>query len=72
MVIRDFRELTVWQKAVDLAELVYRITSGFPAAERYALTSQLRKAAVSVSSNIAEGNGRGSTRECEQWCSSSK
>lgn len=59
--VRDFRDLTVWQRSVDLAELIYRLTQGFPPEERYGMTAQLRRASVSVSSNIAEGNGRGST-----------
>ena len=53
--IQSYRDLTAWQKAMDLVELVYRITSGFPPAERFGLTAQMRKAAVSVASNIAEG-----------------
>lgn len=56
MRINDYRDLIVWQKAVDLAELVYRLVKRFPVAERYGLSSQLTRAAVSVASNIAEGN----------------
>ena len=55
-----FEKLEVWQKAVDLASDVYAATRGFPADERYGLTSQLRRAAVSISSNIAEGSSRSS------------
>jgi four helix bundle protein len=54
--IQSFRDLVAWQKAMELVELVYRITGGFPAAERFGLTGQMRKAAVSVASNIAEGS----------------
>ena len=61
--IKSFRDLVVWQKAMDLVERVYRITGDFPAEERYALTSQLRRAAVSVPSNVAEGYGRHSTAD---------
>lgn len=61
--IRSYRDLVVWQKAMDLVERVYRITGDFPADERYALTSPLRRAAVSVPSNIAEGYGRHSTAD---------
>ncbi len=61
--IRSFRDLVVWQKAMDLVELVYAITKKFPADERYALTSQLNRASVSVPSNIAEGYGRHSTAD---------
>jgi four helix bundle protein len=55
---RYFRDLLVWQKAMDLARSVYRDTSRFPKAELFGLTSQMRRAAVSVPSNIAEGHGR--------------
>jgi len=61
--MRNFRELTVWQKAHDLALEVYRDTKGFPADERFGLTVQLRRAAVSIASNIAEGCGRGSDKD---------
>ena len=53
--IISYRDLVAWQKAMDLAVLVYRITDGFPAREQFGLTFQMRKAAVSVPSNIAEG-----------------
>src|SRR3989338_3130572 len=53
-----YRELTVWQKAIELVVLVYRYTGQFPAAEQYGLTSQMRRAAVSIPSNIAEGSRR--------------
>ena len=53
--ITSYRDLIVWQKAMDLAELVYRITDRFPPRERFGLTFQMRRAAVSVPSNIAEG-----------------
>jgi four helix bundle protein len=61
--IRDFRDLKVWAKSIDLAAEVYRITRQFPADERFGLTLQLRTASVSVSSNIAEGNGRGTKKD---------
>jgi four helix bundle protein len=51
----------VWQRSIDLIVAIYSITHGFPAEERFGLTSQLRRASVSVASNIAEGCGRGST-----------
>ena len=54
----DFRNLDVWQRAADLSAQTYRLTSRFPFAERYGLTNQMRRAAVSISSNIAEGAGR--------------
>jgi four helix bundle protein len=55
---RTYRELLVWSKAKHLATLVYRETEGFPRSELFGLTSQIRRAAVSVPSNIAEGQGR--------------
>src|SRR2546423_6499714 len=61
MGVQSYRDLTVWNIAVQLTLEVYRITESFPQSERYGLTSQLRRAAVSVASNIAEGNAR-STR----------
>jgi four helix bundle protein len=61
--VRHYRELIVWQKAMDLVETVYRATDHFPKTEIYGLTSQIRRAAVSVPSNIAEGQARGTTRD---------
>ena len=54
----NFEKLDVWQKAIDFADLVYAATRHFPAEERFGLTNQMRRAAVSVSSNIAEGCSR--------------
>jgi four helix bundle protein len=59
----SFKDLIVWQRAVELALAVYRFTSTFPAAERFGLTNQLRRAAVSVASNLAEGYGRSTKGE---------
>jgi len=56
--VRDFRQLQVWEKAHHLTLSVYRATESFPAAELYGLTSQLRRSALSIPSNIAEGCGR--------------
>ena len=56
----NFEKLEVWRKAIDFADLVYRITKTFPDDERFGLTSQMRRAAVSLSSNIAEGCSRAS------------
>jgi four helix bundle protein len=61
--VKNYSELIAWQKAMDLAEAVYRATENLPRQELYGLTSQLRRAAVSVPSNIAEGQGRSSTAE---------
>ena len=54
----NFEKLNVWQKAIDFADLIYKHTREFPTDERFGLTSQMRRAAVSVPSNIAEGHGR--------------
>lgn len=56
--IRSYRDLRAWQQAMDLVEGTYRVTARFPADERYGLVTQLRRAAVSVASNIAEGHSR--------------
>lgn len=56
----NFEKLDVWQKAIDFADLIYNNTRSFPAEERFGLTNQLRRAAVSVSSNIAKGVSRSS------------
>ena len=63
MKIRSFRDLRVWQLAMDLVELVYQLTRSFPKHEIYGLTSQIQRAAVSVPSNIAEGHTREHTKE---------
>ncbi len=61
--IHSHRDLLVWQKAVDLALEIYAICRSLPESERFGLIAQLRRAAVSVASNIAEGYGRGSTAD---------
>ena len=61
--ILSYKDLIVWQKGMNLAELVYGLTSAFPKAEQYSLTDQMRRAAVSIVSNIAEGKGRESKKE---------
>lgn len=58
MAIQSYRELDVWQRAMDLVDLLYTLTRVLPATERYGLTSQLQRAGVSISYNIAEGYGR--------------
>jgi four helix bundle protein len=63
MAARSFRELVVWQRAMQLATAIYKLTQKFPREEMYGLTSQLRRAGVSVASNIAEGYGRGTRGE---------
>ena len=59
MASRNYQDLHAWQRAVEFVVLVYRLTKGFPKEERYGLTAQLRRAAVSIPSNVAEGQGRG-------------
>jgi len=56
----NFEKLDVWQKSIDFAEFVYSTTQIFPESERFGLTSQMRRAAVSISSNLAEGSSRSS------------
>jgi four helix bundle protein len=63
----SFKDLVVWQRSVELALAVYKLTSVFPEAERFGLVAQLRRAAVSVPSNIAEGYGRSSNGEYVQF-----
>ena len=65
--VKSYQDLIVWQKAVELAEAVYRATRGFPKEELYGLVSQMRRAAVSVPSNIAEGQARESRGEFVQF-----
>ncbi|HVZ83708.1 MAG TPA: four helix bundle protein [Terracidiphilus sp.] len=64
---QSFRELIVWQRAIELSTVTYRLTQSFPREELYGLTSQIRRAAVSIPSNIAEGQGRLGTGEFRQF-----
>jgi four helix bundle protein len=61
--VENFRDLNVWQRGMDVVEAVYRASGAFPKSELYGLTNQIRRAAVSVPSNIAEGHTRVSTKE---------
>ncbi len=63
MKVRNYTELIAWQKAMDLVCEIYEITGSFPGDEKYVLRAQLRRAGISVPSNIAEGQGRSSTAE---------
>ena len=63
MAVNSCEDLIVWQKAMDLLEEVYRLIKFLPREETYALSDQIRRAAISIPSNIAEGQGRNSTRE---------
>ncbi len=67
MSIQNYKELEVWQIAMDLAETCYQITRGFPKEELFGLTSQIRRAAVSIPANIAEGHARHHTKEYLQF-----
>jgi len=62
MSVESYRDLKVWQKAIDVTVDSYALTKPFPADEKYGLTSQIRRAAGSIAANIAEGHGRGSTK----------
>ena len=59
----SFKDLVVWQRAVELSVAIYKLTSAFPVSEKFGLTSQLRRASVSIPSNIAEGYGRSTKGE---------
>jgi four helix bundle protein len=65
--VQSFRDLIVWQKSIQLATAIYRLTQDFPREELYRLSSQMTRAAVSLASNIAEGQGRLSTGEFRQF-----
>ncbi|MGD1106673.1 MAG: four helix bundle protein [Terracidiphilus sp.] len=64
---QDYRDLVVWQKAIDLTVCIYQLTRAFPKDEMYGLISQMRRASVSAASNIAEGRGRLSSAEFRQF-----
>lgn len=68
----SYRDLKVWQLGVDIALEVYRITGLFPKSEQYGLTSQLRRAAVSIASNIAEGHARKTQKELHRFLNIAK
>jgi four helix bundle protein len=69
---RHYRDLLVWQKAMVLARAVYRETEGFPKSEMFGLQSQMRRAAVSIPSNIAEGHGRLNDGHFKQFLATSR
>ena len=69
---QNFRNLDVWHLGVELAETVYRVTARFPKSELFALSSQMRKAAISIPSNIAEGRARESSKEFLHFLSISR
>jgi len=66
---RSFRDLDVWKIAIDFAREIYLLTEKFPGSEAFGLTGQMRRSAISVPSNIAEGQGRNSSKEFRQFLS---
>ncbi len=64
---RSYRDLEVWKLSIDFVKKVYQITHNFPDSEKFGLINQIRRATVSIPSNIAEGQGRNSTKEFKQF-----
>jgi four helix bundle protein len=69
---KNYKDLIVWQKAIDIAELTYKTTTKFPKEEVYGMTSQMRRSAISIASNIAEGQGRGTVPQFIHFLTISK
>lgn len=67
--MNNFRELNVWKKSMDLVTEIYKITRSFPKEEQYGLTNQIRRCAISIPSNIAEGAGRNGNKEFSHFLS---
>lgn len=67
--LKSYKELIVWQKSIQLVEEIFTLTDKFPRSEMYGIISQMRRAAISIPSNIAEGFGRKSTKEYSQFYS---
>ena len=67
--MKNFKELIVWQKSIQLVVLVYKTTKNFPSEEKYALSNQMNRAAVSIPSNIAEGHMRNTNKDFRQFVS---
>ena len=65
--MHNFKDLKVWQKAIDLAVDIYSAMEGYPNTEKYGLISQMKRCAISISSNIAEGSGRGSNAQFKHF-----
>ncbi len=72
MDVRSYRDLLVWQKAMQIAKMVYFLVKKLPREELFALSNQMRRAAISIPSNIAEGQARNSTKEFLQFLSVAK
>ncbi|MDP2720803.1 MAG: four helix bundle protein [bacterium] len=69
MKTQSYKDLIVWQKSIELVVMVYKLTTGFPREEIYGLSAQMRRAAVTIASNIAEGYGRRYRKEYKQFLS---
>lgn len=69
---KNYRDLIVWQKAIDIAEQTYKLTAKFPKEEMYGIISQMRRSAVSIASNIAEGQERGTPAQFVHFLTVSK
>lgn len=65
--IKSFKDLTVWKKSFDLVKSVYELTDSLPSSERYSLCDQLKRSAVSIPSNVAEGSKRGTRKDFSQF-----
>ena len=65
--MKDFKNLKIWQKGISLVVEIYKTTKNFPNEEIYGLTSQMRRSAISIPSNIAEGSGRGSDKDFNRF-----
>lgn len=64
---KSYRDLKVWQRGIDLAELIYKLTKTFPKEELFGLSSQMRRAGISIPSNLAEGSGRSTRKDFRQF-----
>ena len=69
MPVRSYRDLVVWERAVDFVAEIYRLSARFPREEQFGLTAQVRRASVSVAANIAEGSGRATSRDLMNFLS---
>jgi four helix bundle protein len=70
--IASYRDLVAWQKAMQVVTAIYRLTQGFPKEELFSLTNQIRRAAVSIPCNIAEGQGRSSRKEFQYFLANAR